>query len=114
MCLEGPQVELKVDKCKPLPGGAHRGSQGQLGRRRLHGRAVQVDPIKPKLTAPGCIRLKLKCDDPLSKFAFNFKLRRYNLSIQNSLEQVQSSLAQLPLYGARAARPRPQTLDPQP
>jgi hypothetical protein len=24
------------------------------------------------------LRLKLKCDEPLSKFAFNFNLRRYN------------------------------------
>jgi hypothetical protein len=24
-------------------------------------------------------RLKLKCDDPLSKFAFNFNLRRYSV-----------------------------------
>ena len=26
-------------------------------------------------------RLKLKCDEPLSNFAFNFNLRRYNLDI---------------------------------
>jgi len=42
------------------------------------GRAVQVDPIKPTSKAPGSDRLQLKCDDLLSKFAFNFKLRRYN------------------------------------
>ena len=39
------------------------------------GRAVQVDPIKPTLKAPG--RLELKCDEPLSNFAFNFNPRRY-------------------------------------
>jgi hypothetical protein len=41
------------------------------------GRAVQVDPIKPTLNAPGYMLLKLKCDGPLSKFAFTFNLRHY-------------------------------------
>jgi len=40
---------------------------------------VQVDPIKPTLKAPGSKRLKLECDEPLSHFAFNFNLRRYNV-----------------------------------
>jgi hypothetical protein len=40
---------------------------------------VQVDPIKPKLKAPGTKRLKLKYDDPLSKFGFKFNLRRYSV-----------------------------------
>jgi hypothetical protein len=39
---------------------------------------VQVDPIKSTLKAPGAKRLKLKYDEPLAKFAFNFNLRRYN------------------------------------
>ena len=39
---------------------------------------MQVDPIKPVLNAPGTKRLIPKCADPLSKFAFNFKLRRYS------------------------------------
>jgi len=38
---------------------------------------VQVDPFKPTLKAPGSERLKLKCDDLLSNFAFDFNLRRY-------------------------------------
>jgi hypothetical protein len=42
-----------------------------------HGSAVQVDPIKPTLKLPGTKRLKLKCDAPLSFFAFKFNLRRY-------------------------------------
>ena len=44
-----------------------------------HGRAVQVDPIKPKLKLPlpGTKRLKLKWNEPLSNFAFKFKLRRF-------------------------------------
>ena len=37
------------------------------------GRAVQVDPIKPTLKAPGTKRLKLKCDEPLS-ICFQFQL----------------------------------------
>ena len=41
---------------------------------------MQVDPIKPKLRAPGIERLTLNCDGPLSNFAFNFNLRRYNLA----------------------------------
>jgi len=42
------------------------------------GRAVQLDPIKPTLKAPGTKRLKLKSDEPLLKFAFSFNLRRYS------------------------------------
>ena len=34
------------------------------------------------LKAPGTKRLKLKCDSPLSNFAFNFNLRRYILSAE--------------------------------
>ena len=43
-----------------------------------HGRAAQVDPIKPTLKAPGIELLKLKFDEPLSNFAFKFNLRRYS------------------------------------
>jgi hypothetical protein len=42
-----------------------------------HGRAVQVDPIKPTLKALGTKRLKVKCDKLLSTLAFKFSLRRY-------------------------------------
>ena len=38
---------------------------------------MQVLPIKPTLKAPGAKCLKLTCDEPLSNFAFNFNLRRY-------------------------------------
>ena len=41
------------------------------------GRAVQVDPIKPTLTAPGTKRLKMEFDDLLSSLGFKFNLRRY-------------------------------------
>ena len=42
-----------------------------------HGRAVQVDPMKSMLKAPGTKRLKLKHDEPLSNFALKLNLRRY-------------------------------------
>jgi hypothetical protein len=38
------------------------------------GKAVQVDPMKPKLKPPGTERLKLICDDPLSIFAYKTQL----------------------------------------
>jgi len=44
-----------------------------------HGRAVQVKPMKPMLKAPGTKRLKLKYIKLLSRFAFNFNLRRYTM-----------------------------------
>jgi hypothetical protein len=34
--------------------------------------------MKLNLNPPGIERLRLKCDDPLSKFGFNFNLHRYN------------------------------------
>jgi hypothetical protein len=40
---------------------------------------VQVEPIKPVLKAPGTKCLKLKCDEPLSSFDFNFNLRHYTV-----------------------------------
>ena len=52
---------------------------GGGGPRRAHRRskAVQVDPVKPTLKAPGTKRLKLKYDELLSNFAFPSNLRRY-------------------------------------
>ena len=44
----------------------------------MPGEAVQIDPINPKLKAPGTKRLKLKCDILLSTSAFKFNLRRYS------------------------------------
>ena len=37
---------------------------------------MQVDPIKPTLKAPGTKRLKLEYYEMLSRFAFEFNLRR--------------------------------------
>jgi hypothetical protein len=45
----------------------HGHSAAAPSRRRRHrhlGGAVQVDPMKPKLKAPGTDRLKLKYDEP--------------------------------------------------
>jgi hypothetical protein len=44
---------------------------------RIEDKAVQVDPIKPTLKAAGTKHLKLKSDEMLLCFAFNFYLRRY-------------------------------------
>ena len=43
----------------------------------VQGRAVQVDPGKPVLKAPGTMRLKLKYGRLLSSFAFMSNFRRY-------------------------------------
>ena len=39
---------------------------------------MQVDPIKPRLKAPGRNLLTLKPDELLSSFAFNLNLRHYD------------------------------------
>ena len=44
---------------------------------QTHGRAVQLDSMKPTLKPTGNERLKLKCDILLSKSAVKFNLRRY-------------------------------------
>ena len=38
---------------------------------------MQFAPMKPTLKSPETKRLNLKYDNLLSKFAFNFNLRRY-------------------------------------
>jgi len=50
-----------------------------------HSKAVQAEPMKSKLKAPGTERLKLKHDNLLSRFAFNFNLRRYNTAARRRL-----------------------------
>jgi hypothetical protein len=59
-----------MDEWKPLSCGA---TMCAVSR----GRAVQVDPMKPKFKPPGTKRLKLECDILLSASAFKFNLRRY-------------------------------------
>ena len=47
---------------------------------------MQVDPIKPMLKPPGTKRLKLKYGKLLSKFAFNFNLRRFTPADDAAIE----------------------------
>jgi hypothetical protein len=61
---------------------------------RHRGKAVQVDPMKPKLRPPGTKRLKLECDVPLSRFAFIFNLHHYTVGPAAAL-----ALLALPLVG---------------
>jgi len=46
-------------------------------RQSQHGRAMQVDPMKPKLKPPRTKRLKLEYDGLLSEFGFKFNLRKF-------------------------------------
>ena len=50
---------------------------GDAGHRP--GRALQIDPIKPKFKPLGTKHLKLKRDMLLSTSTFNFNFRRYNM-----------------------------------
>ena len=50
---------------------------------------MQVDPFKPTLKAHGTERLKLKYGEPLSKFAFNFELRRCIMVIEKTMPGVE-------------------------
>jgi hypothetical protein len=62
----------------PLPlTAAGGGGAAHRWRGRHRGRPVQVDPIKPTLKAPGTKRLKVRYEEPLSKFALKFNLRLY-------------------------------------
>ena len=57
---------------------------GGCGGGRGQGRAVQVEPMKPMLKAPGAKHLKLKYDKLLSFcfiFAFNLNMRRYTTAV---------------------------------
>jgi hypothetical protein len=69
-----------------------------------HGRAVQVDPIKSTLKAPGTKCLKRKCHELLSNFAFNFQLRRYNTG--GRCHRRCTSTQAVPRSGRLARRPR--------
>jgi len=63
-----------VEECKPLGMG---GADPRTSKWSRLGRAVQVDPIKPTLKAPGSERLILKYDQLLSTFAFKSNSRHY-------------------------------------
>jgi len=49
---------------------------------------VQVDPIKPKLIAPGTMCLNLRYDKLLSTLAFTFGFRRYLESMAGAARQA--------------------------
>jgi len=75
---------------------ANRGHSGQWADRAIAalltdlrhlGRAVQVDPITPKLKPPGTQHLKLNCDILLSTSAFKFNSRRYTWDRARPLRQ---------------------------
>ena len=67
-----------MDECKPLVRGAAAGDGGVL---HSHGRAVQVEPIKPTSKAPGTKRSKLKCKNCSQISAFKFNVRRYSMEV---------------------------------
>jgi len=70
-------------------GGAAAGPEGgevPAAVRGVPGTAVQVEPMKPMLKAPGTKQLNLKYDELLSSFAFNSKLRRYSLVLDSENE----------------------------
>jgi hypothetical protein len=70
--------------------GAHVSPGTVHGVQRL-GKAVQVNPIKITLKAPGSERLKLRCDEMLSNFAFRFNLRCYTWEAQCDAARVHRS-----------------------
>ena len=78
-----------MDECKPLARGVPQG-RALLPHR---GRAVQVDPSKPTLKAPGAHRLKVRYVEPLSDFAFKFKLCRYIVGVLMTILLVGASVA---------------------
>ena len=59
------------------PDTATQAAAASASLRPRQGKAVQVDPTKSTLKAPGIKLLNLKDDKPLSNFAFKFNLRRY-------------------------------------
>jgi hypothetical protein len=70
--------------------------------------AVQINPIKPTLKAPGTERLIPKYDTPLSRVAFKFNLRRFILEALLPLIAAAAAAAEGGAGGAEAgAYPRP-------
>jgi hypothetical protein len=49
---------------------------------------VQVDSIKLRLKTPEIKLLILKCDEPLSNFAFKSNLRRFDEALQHNISSV--------------------------
>jgi hypothetical protein len=70
-----------------------------------HGKAVQVEPIKSTLKAPGSKHLRLAHDKLPLNFAFNFNLRRYIMASPSALAvfPLQDLLALAQEYAERPA-----------
>jgi hypothetical protein len=62
--------------------------------------AVQIDPMKPTLKAPGAKRLKLKYDDPLSNFPFIFNLRRHIPALVRGISAHWEASPRVAVFGA--------------
>jgi len=78
--------------------------RGATSPSRLYlGMAVQVEPMKPLLKAPGTKRLKLEYDELLSSFAFKFNVRRYTLESTTTYSVATRSTAGAPAAPAVAA-----------
>ena len=63
------------------------------------GRAVQVDPMQPKLKPPGTKSLKLKYDALLSNFCFKFISRRYIVVLLVRHSRMERAAAGEPVDG---------------
>jgi len=92
-------LSRKVDEFQPLPGGVRSGRRGaaQLSR------AVQVDPIKPTLKAPGTKHLKLQYYELLSSVASKINLRLYHSDIRRLIDlknSTESAFEELSKYTA--------------
>ena len=91
------QILLSISTCAATPSLTVQGAATNFtvlnnGSAAL-GRAVQVEPIKPKLKPPGAERLKLKCDILLTIFAFKFNLRRYTWACWRTRRSITSATA---------------------
>jgi hypothetical protein len=75
------EFSLSISTCAATSSEAHTRVGAEDLRQADPGRALQVDPINSTLKPPGTKHLKLKCDEPLSNFAFKFNLRRHILAI---------------------------------
>ena len=92
-----------TDAARNIRLAVHSGRARGLHRRGAPGKAVQVEPIKPMLKAPGTKCLNLKCDKLLSSFAFNFNLRRYSLAGVRTVRTFAQEEAEVARYSAALA-----------
>ena len=86
------------------PGNKTRSTWGRNGINQ--GKAVQVEPMKSKLKAPGTERLKRKYDNPLSRFGFKCNLCRYTKGQRSPPDLLEVGLVEAEhalLAGERAA-----------